>query len=353
MSAAQQKAEAADSPERSESRSGTEQAEPKQTHIDRELKHERPLISCRFDPTGRFVFAGGEDNRIWRWDLADGTKTELAGHQSWVRAMAFHPDGQTLISGAYEGRLIWWPVADERPTPQRTVEAHKGWVRALAVSPDGSLVASAGNDNLVRLWRAEDGVPVRELAGHKCHVYNVAFHPGGNDLVSCDLKGNLLHWDVASGEQRRNMAAPVLHKYDKTFWADIGGARGMTFNRDGSLLAVSGITNVSNAFAGVGNPLVLLWDWAKGEKPQEQRFTKNIRGVAWGVELHPDGFSIAASGGGGGGYLLFWKLDQKDQFHELKLPDTARDMDMHPDSIRLATAHYDGHVRICQMAAKT
>ncbi len=66
--------------------------------------------------------------------------------------------------------------------------------------------------------------------------------------------------------------------------------------------------------------------------------------------MHPDEFTIAASGGGD--YLLFWKPDQKDQFHDLKLPDTARDLDMHPNNIRLATAHYDGHLRICKMAAK-
>jgi hypothetical protein len=49
-----------------------------------------------------------------------------------------------------------------------------------------------------------------------------------------------------------------LHKYDSTFMADIGGARGMTFKSDGSVLALSGITNVANAFAGIGKPGVVL-----------------------------------------------------------------------------------------------
>ena len=53
--------------------------------------------------------------------------------------------------------------------------------------------------------------------------------------------------------------------------ADHGGARGMAFAADGSKLACSGITNVSNAFAGVGNPAVVLIDWKSGKStPQDE-----------------------------------------------------------------------------------
>lgn len=61
-------------------------ADPVLTHIAKDLVHTRPLVSCRFDPSGKFVFAGGEDNRIWRFDIASAAKTELVGHDSWARA---------------------------------------------------------------------------------------------------------------------------------------------------------------------------------------------------------------------------------------------------------------------------
>ena len=31
------------------------------THIAKELKHDSPIISCRFDPTGKYLFAGAQD----------------------------------------------------------------------------------------------------------------------------------------------------------------------------------------------------------------------------------------------------------------------------------------------------
>ena len=322
------------------------------THVAKTHKHGSPLIACRFDPTGRYVFFAAQDYRVWRLELASDKKAELKGHESWVRGMAFDKDGQTLLTGGFDGRLIWWPAQQEKPVPQRQIVAHKGWVRAVAVSPDNQLVATVGNDLMVKLWRIGDGQLVREMSGHERHVYHVAFHPSGKHLVTGDLLGNLFHWEVETGKLVRKLAVAALHKYDKGFKADIGGFRDLRFSADGKWLACAGITNVTNAFAGVGNPLVELWDWSAGKQKIQFVSKAKLRGVAWGVANHRDGFTVGAAGGGGGGHLLFWKPDKSEEFHHAKLPDTARDLDLSPDGLTLATAHYDGRLRISKMAAK-
>ena len=74
-----------------------------------------------------------------------------------------------------------------------------------------------------------------------------------------------------------------------------------------------------------------------------------MNGVAWGVTFHPDGTRIAASGGSGGGFLLFWKPDGATEMHQVKLANTARDLDLSPDKMHLATAHHNGHVYVSRM----
>jgi len=145
---------------------------------------------------------------------------------------------------------------------------------------------------------------------------------------------------------------PVRSKYDEGFGADIGGVRGLAFRSDGGLLACGGISEVSNAFAGVGTPLVVLFDFNSGEKTQQLMSQAKLKGPITGLKLHRDGFVIGATGGGDGGYLLFWKTDQPNEFFHLKLPDVARDLDLHPDSLRLLTPHMDGVLRLWQMSAK-
>lgn len=317
---------------------------PPPVRLEREWKVGRPLIGCRFDPAGRFLFASAEDSTVRRLDLLTGATTTFAGHASWVRGMAFVPEAPTrpvtVVSGDYHGNLVWWPGDVAKPTPIRTVAAHDGWVRAVAVSPDGATVASCGNDRLVKLWNAADGAPIRTLAGHDAHVYNLAFHPAGRRLVSCDLKGVVKDWDLATGACGRDLDAKALHKYDPVFRADIGGARGMGFDPAGGRLACCGIGNVSNAFAGVGNPLVAVFDWPGG-KPKLLKPKEAFQGTAWGVAFLSAG-AVVAAGGGSGGRVWVWAGDDAASTHTVAVPANARDLAAHPAGDRFAVAGANG-----------
>ena len=321
------------------------------THTFENFKHGSPLISCRFAPSGKHVFYGAEDYQVWRYSIKDKSKVGI-NVDAWVRGIAFADEGNTVVTGGYDGRLVWSPVEGAELKPLRAIKAHDGWVRAVAASPDGRLIASVGNDLLVKVWDARKGTLEQTMKGHESHVYNLAFHPDGARLVSADLHCNLLDWDLPTGRKVREFKAESLSKYDKTFKAVIGGVRSMDFNPEGTRLACSGITNVSNAFAGVGNPSVVEFDWETGKQAIEHLSKGKLRGVGWGVSVHPNGTVIACVGGSGG-HLLFWKSDEAEEFHHMKLPRTARDLAMAPDNLTLATSHSDGYLRLHRMAPKT
>ncbi len=352
-----------------------------------ELKHPSPLIGCRFDPSGRYLFTTAQDNSIQRFDLFTRKKTALLGHSSWSRGLGFVgtsatimpitqratypiPLNQggifnalssiaaaassqvpnspfTLISGDYLGELRWWDGTADVPIATRTVKAHEGWLRALDVSPDRKLLATCGNDHLVKLWSASDGKPIRTLEGHASHVYNVAFHPGGKTLVSADLKGFVKEWEVETGKPLRELDAKVFHKYDSGFAADIGGIRGMAFRPDGQFLAGTGITNVSNAFAGVGNPLVIQFDMKDG-KAKQLKPKEAFQGTGWGVGYLPNGYLIAA-GGAGQGRIWFWKPDDPASAHMLNVPANIRDLALHPDGTAFAVSCFNGSAYVYTM----
>jgi len=324
-------------------------ADPALTHVAAEWKHTSPFVSCRFDPMGRYVFAGAEDSTVQRFDVATGAAVPYVGHQSWVRSLGFSPDGATLYTGGYEGRLIWWPVVGDTPAATRTVEAHAGWIRGLAVSPDGKAIATCGNDNLVKLWNAEDGALLQTMTGHASNVFNVIFHPSGQFLLSADLKGQVHQWEVASGKQIRTFDAKELHSYNAGQAVDYGGVRSMAFSPDGKSLACGGLHKSSNPLGAVQDPLIIEFDWETA-KPRISH-APDTRCIAWRVVYQADG-SLIVGCGGTEALVLFFKPDADKEFFRFKAPNTVRDLDKHPDGLRLVTAHFDKQVRILSMTAK-
>ena len=122
---------------------------------------------------------------------------------------------------------------------------------------------------------------------------------------------------------------------------------------DGKYLACGGLIEASNPLGAVSNPAVLVFDWQTGKESKLLRPKENVLGLVWGLRFHPSGFLIAASGGNAGGHLWFWKPEQANELFKLTLPNTARDMDLHPDGLRIATAHHDGKVRLSFMGPKS
>ena len=322
---------------------------PSRTRLAFDMRHTAPLLAARFDPSGQFVFASAQDNSIQRWNLADRTKVSFVGHRSWVRGHTFHAPTRKLLSADYNGKIMVWNIDATAPQPERVIDAHSGWARAIAMSPDQRQFATCGNDNLIKLWNVADFSLVRQFEGHSSHVYNVAFHPTERAIVSGDLRGNIKQWDLQTARETRQLDASVIFRYDPTFRADHGGIRSMAFSADGSLLACAGITNVTNAFAGIGNPAIVLFNWQTGQRSQVLRVNPPFQGTAWGVVFHPQGFVVGAGAGNGGG-LWFWRPTEQNSIQNVVVPNNARDLAMHPDNRRLAIPCYDGAVRIYEVS---
>lgn len=99
----------------------------------------------------------------------------------------------------------------------------------------------------------------------------------------------------------------------------------MQFNAGGSLWASAGITNVVNSFAGIQDPIIVVFDWETGGTTQQLRAAEKFHGVAWGVRFHPQGFMIGAGAEKSGkGELWFYNSDQEQAFHTFAMKSAAR-----------------------------
>lgn len=327
--------------------------DPKQAHLTAQWPAAGPVVCCRFEPKGRFLFCGLESPVVQRFNMADGKAVSLAGgHESWVFSLAFSSDGERTFSGGGDGRITVWETAAAAPTPIKKLEAHQGWIRAMDVSPNGLLLASGGNDRVVKLWDVAGGSLVRELKGHAGHVYSLAFHPDGKSLLSGDLMGAIRQWDLATGNLLGMFDAKPLHTYEGGQQVDFGGVRGLAITPDGKSVAAGGLHKGTNPLGAVNEPIVLLFEGESRKTLKTQLADGIPGGVIWRLRYLADGTLLGGSGGSTGGLLLFWKSDAEKDFHRLALPNILRDLDLHPDGMQVASAHHDRHLRIVRLGAK-
>jgi len=78
-----------------------------------------------------YAASGARDKMIKIWDTQSGQMLKnLAGHDNWVRALAFHPSGKYLLSASDDKTIRVWELSTGRC--MKTVEAHGHFVQTLA-----------------------------------------------------------------------------------------------------------------------------------------------------------------------------------------------------------------------------
>jgi len=301
------------------------------------IEHENELVAARYSPCGKFLFAGSYDAKIYRWDLADGTKTSFAKHHGWLQGLVFHPDGKRMFTGDSWGGICCWDYAAKSPEPMWTrTDAHTRWMHGLAISPDGTLLATCGADKVVRLWSTLDGSPKGETTAQGFDLLSLCFHPNGKSLVVGDLKGVATDWDVATLKPSRQLDAKILFLRPLSSGVpeinDVGGVRCITFDSTGKFLVCSGSQPTSSGFF-QGKPTIVVLDWQTGERKhllQWEGVTPDD-GITMDVSWHTNGYLLATSSGQPGkGAFYCWKPEEKQPFHLDKAITHSRSVSLDP-----------------------
>jgi WD40 repeat protein/serine/threonine protein kinase len=155
---------------------------------------------------GSVLVSSGEDPIVRLWDVLTGEpRGELKGHTEEVEALAVSPDGRLVASGAREGGKGLWDLQTRaRICWLALPESNDYRARCCRFSPDGTLLAIGRSDNLIRLWDVQKKRRIKVYEGHDDDIQDIAFHPTGTMMASCDRAGVVRTWKLpvsADGSQ--------------------------------------------------------------------------------------------------------------------------------------------------------
>ena len=148
------------------------------------------------------------------------------------------------------------------------INAHRGFAASVVWSPDSQRLASVGMDGFARLWDAQDGSALGEVAAHEGPAASAAFTSLGRELVTGASNAEIKVWALPDFELRYELSGHTGRV--GALAAHLEGSPIVSASDDGNVIIYTG-PDQSLVVEGLG-----------------ERMTT--------VDLSPDGTLIAAGG---------------------------------------------------------
>jgi len=267
----------------------------------RQMDGQIELNTGLFSPDGRYVLAGGgEDRGVAKlWDAATGQLLkEFPWHGQGIDGIAFSPDSKFILTGGDKGDGALILSSVETGQIIRKFAFPTFGIGAIAFTPDskravtGQTIPSSDDyvDNQVLapalktigliLWDIETGQPIHTFQEIEEGVDTLAISPDGKHVYA-GIGSAVTVWDIESGKQLRS------------FEGHEARINRLSLSPDGKLLVTGG-----------RDKLFIVWDVAAGKPLFSETHAAEIGAVA----ISPDGRYVATSVEG---TMFVWDLQAK------------------------------------------
>lgn len=184
---------------------------------DTSPKNHRNLEAISHDKDGHLALGASSLNmQCWTGALsyfekptdAPTAPTATAPVGSGITDLDWIPDSDRIAACTDSGMVYLWKLLPERNalTCLSTCTEHDDIISSMSVNCNGSKFATASYDRSIKIWEAEDFVPVSHYTAHFDIVWDVAFHPTQPDiLISCSQDGRMLLWDLRKPKPASNI----------------------------------------------------------------------------------------------------------------------------------------------------
>lgn len=149
--------------------------------------------------SGEFLFSGGRDGNLRRWNLSKGVpECEPIGQDNLaIRTIACSPDGHSLVAETSDRSVCVY--SSDTLERIRVLACTDSSINGLAFSSDGRLIAGARQDGKVTIWDSVTGDVCRVINGSYSPLLSVSFSFNGQKICFGGDDGNVYVCSVKEG----------------------------------------------------------------------------------------------------------------------------------------------------------
>ncbi|XP_035432869.1 cilia- and flagella-associated protein 52 [Spodoptera frugiperda] len=169
---------------------------PERQTLKKVLKeHKSPVSAIQVSPNNKEAVSAGTDGSCIIWDLISLSRRQVMYANTLFMCVCFEPQGCQLLTGGSDRRVAYWETGSGNLA--RELEASKiGAVNGLHITRNGDLFVTGGNDQMVKLWKYQEGIYTHMGLGHAGAVTCCRFSPDARYIVSTCAAGSIIVWKV-------------------------------------------------------------------------------------------------------------------------------------------------------------
>jgi WD40 repeat protein len=257
--------------------------------------HTEAVNAVAFSPDGTILATGSSDKTTRLWDVATGALLKTYDVNYIVQSVAFSPDGSMLASGTSKKKgmdmrspIVLWDIRKARQPNQGPARTTNGaeLVGSVAFTKDGRRLVSSGEP--AKIWDVASLKLIKTLSGddEDDFAYDVAVNPDGTTVATSTNYDEIVFWDLLTGTAQKAIVPG-------------GSVKSVTFNSDGSALAVGTTDDTS------------VWNVQTGQRIAT---LANVGSVS--VAFSPDGTMLALGSLESSHNVFVWKFSAGSRIYK-------------------------------------
>lgn len=128
-------------------------------------EHKGPVSAVHVNKTDDEAVSASTDGTCIIWDIIRQCRKQILFANTLFMSVKYYPSGVQILTAGTDHKLSYWEVLDGSLV--RELEGSpSGAINTVDISCDGSLFVTGGNDQVVKLWKYQEGDLFKYLALH-------------------------------------------------------------------------------------------------------------------------------------------------------------------------------------------
>jgi WD40 repeat protein len=314
----------------------------------------------------RFIAKGGSDGNITMWRI-DNCQNILSikAHSSHVVGLIFTANDKKLISSSFDGSIKTWDLATGACLQTLYLQAP---AYRIALNQDGTILASGSNCGDILLWDITTGEVSKRLVGHMLTVVDLSFQPQGQLIASSSIDTSIKIWNLdtadcintLTGHTRlvssvnfNSLGTQVVSSgVDKSIkiW-DVQSGQCLQTLETHTKTVIDALfsPNSQQIISGSQDSTIRIWDEVTHHSWKCTKVLQGHENIIWSIALSTTGKNLISSDQGG--VLKVWDVELGKCLKTIgSISKVFRSVAFHPHENLLASSSEDRQIQLWDLS---